>query len=60
MEDSSGGSPGPAGIKNLKELLQKTKDKFETTHPEDKRWPCPFCLNKERHVPNVTYTYYER
>lgn len=31
----------------MKELLQKTKEKFQT-HPEDKRWPCPFCLNKEK------------
>lgn len=48
MGDSSGGTPGPSGLQDLKELLKKTKDKYNLFHPDDKRWPCPFCLEKPK------------
>lgn len=45
MGDSSGGAPpGPSGLNNVKDLLQKTKKQYNLIHP-DKRWPCPFCLH---------------
>lgn len=47
MGDSSG-SKGCSNIKNLKTLLAETKKKFNELHPDDKRWPCPFCLSKNR------------
>lgn len=46
MGDSSGGTPGPSGLRNLNNLLEKTKEKYQKLHPGDKRWPCPFCLIK--------------
>ena len=48
MRDSYEGTPGTSGINNLNDLLQKTKIKYNLIHHNDKRWPCPFCLNKER------------
>ncbi|KAJ6636200.1 hypothetical protein Bhyg_14788 [Pseudolycoriella hygida] len=40
---------GPAsGINNMTDLLEKTKVKYNSIHPDDKRWPCPFCLSKEK------------
>lgn len=43
-----GGTPGPTRIKTMTGVLQKTKNEYNSIHPNDKRWPCPFCLNKER------------
>lgn len=48
MGDSSGGTPGLSGINDLKDLLEKTKAKYVSLHPNDNRWPCPFCLSKEK------------
>lgn len=48
MGDTSGGEPGPSGLNDLRNLLKKTKEKYQLLHPKDKRWPCPFCLNKEK------------
>lgn len=65
MGDSSGGDAGPSGIKNLKELLQKSKKEYKESNPTDKRWPCPFCPIKEKtlirckiHVKNEHPTIY--
>lgn len=47
MGDSSAGE-GPSNIKNLKTLIEDQKKKFHELHPNDKRWPCPFCYYKSR------------
>ncbi len=47
MGDSSGGIPGPSGLSNLTDLLEKTKEKYQLFNLNDKRWPCPFCLSKQ-------------
>lgn len=47
MGDSSDGTPsGPSGLHDVKDLLQRTKNQYILIHPNDKRWPCPFCLYK--------------
>lgn len=48
MGSNSGGNPGGSGMQNLKELLQKTREKYQTISPNDSRWPCPFCLHKAK------------
>lgn len=46
MGNASGGDPGPSRINNVKNLLQKTRKKYQLINSKDKRWPCPFCPNK--------------
>lgn len=48
MGDSSGGTPGPSGLNDLRDLLQRTKDRYEMIHSNKKLWPCPFCLHKAK------------
>lgn len=50
MGDASGGAPGPSGINDMKNLLEKIKEKYNFLHPNDNRWPCPFCLCKEKTI----------
>lgn len=59
MGDSSGGTQGPSGIQNMKEFLEKTKEKYNSLFPKDKRWPCPFCLNI-KDVNPMQNSHYER
>src|SRR5687768_4622151 len=48
MGDTSGGTPGCSNKNDLMLLLQETRKKYLTIHPQDKRWPCPFCFQKEK------------
>lgn len=48
MGDSTGGTPGHSGINDMKQLLEKTKVKYNLIHPNENKWPCPFCLSKEK------------
>lgn len=43
MGDCSPGE-GTSGVRNLKFLIQDTKDKFAQSNKNDNRWPCPFCI----------------
>lgn len=33
---------------NLRDLIQLQRDRFKESMPNDKRWPCPFCLTKSK------------
>lgn len=48
MENESGGEVGGSGLQDLGKLLKKTREKYKTLHPNDPRWPCPFCLHKAK------------
>lgn len=48
MENESGGEPGCSGLQNMKELLDKTRQKYRIHYPNDTSWPCPFCLHKAK------------
>lgn len=43
MGDASPGE-GTSNIRNLKTLIQDTKEKFNKINTNDKRWPCSFCI----------------
>lgn len=49
---------GPSRIKDLKDLLQETKEQYDLLNPRlnqnDKRWPCPFCLTKSKNLIECT------
>lgn len=44
MGDSSGGEPSHQRITELKVLIEKTKEQYQKSNPNDDRWPCPFCF----------------
>lgn len=41
-----GGEQGTSGISNIKDLIEKSKERFNELYPDDIRWPCPFCILK--------------
>lgn len=51
MESEPGGEPGGSGLQNMKELLEKTREKYRSTNSNDSRWPCPVhsVYTKQRH-----------
>lgn len=52
MEENSENDANPSGINSLKELLQETKSKC--SNENKKRWPYPFCLEKNKSLIQCT------
>lgn len=44
MEEPSGGQANIPIITDLKDLIDKTKERYKNTNPNDDRWPCPSCF----------------